>query len=98
MQVPEATHALVVGGGPAGLMAAETLAAAGRCVVLAEARPTLGRKLLMAGKSGLNLTKDEPGAAFAPPPPLPPPFPPTGPPASGSRSSPAAPGGSSPRS
>ncbi len=65
MQTPEATDALVVGGGPAGLMAAETLAAAGRRVILAEARPTLGRKLLMAGKSGLNLTKDEPAAAFA---------------------------------
>lgn len=58
-------EALVIGGGPAGLMAAEVLAAAGRRVVLAEAKPSLGRKLLMAGKSGLNLTKDEPPAAFA---------------------------------
>ena len=55
----------MIGGGPAGLMAAETLAAAGRAVLLAEAKPTLGRKLLMAGKSGLNLTKDDPPPAFA---------------------------------
>lgn len=54
--IDETADALVIGGGPAGLMAAETLAAAGRRVLLAEAKPTLGRKLLMAGKSGLNLT------------------------------------------
>jgi uncharacterized flavoprotein (TIGR03862 family) len=65
MPEPEAIDALVIGGGPAGLMAAETLAAAGRAVLLAEAKPTLGRKLLMAGKSGLNLTRAEPPAAFA---------------------------------
>ncbi|WP_290747822.1 TIGR03862 family flavoprotein [Amaricoccus sp.] len=57
--------ALVVGAGPAGLMAAETLAASGRRVLVAEAKPSIGRKLLMAGKSGLNLTRDEPPAAFA---------------------------------
>ena len=51
--------ALVIGGGPAGLMAAEVLADAGHSVRVAEARPTMGRKLLMAGKSGLNLTKNE---------------------------------------
>lgn len=60
----EATQALVIGGGPAGLMAAERLAAAGARVILADAKPSLGRKLLMAGKSGLNLSKDEPLAAF----------------------------------
>jgi uncharacterized flavoprotein (TIGR03862 family) len=60
----ERIDALVVGGGPAGLMAAEALAAAGRAVVLAEAKPTVGRKLLMAGKSGLNLTRDQPPDAF----------------------------------
>ena len=53
-------RAVVVGGGPAGLMAAEMLGRAGIPVLLAEAKPSLGRKLLMAGKSGLNLTKDEP--------------------------------------
>jgi uncharacterized flavoprotein (TIGR03862 family) len=57
--------ALVIGAGPAGLMAAEELAAAGRRVVVCEAKPSAGRKLLMAGKSGLNVTKDEPPAAFA---------------------------------
>ena len=51
--------ALVIGAGPAGLMAAEELARAGRRVVVAEAKPSVGRKFLMAGKSGLNLTKDE---------------------------------------
>ena len=57
-------EALVIGGGPAGLMAAEELAAKGRPVVLVEAKPTVGRKFLMAGKSGLNLTKDEPFEDF----------------------------------
>lgn len=61
----EPIEALVVGGGPAGLMAAETLAGAGARVLVAEAMPTLGRKLLMAGKSGLNLTRAEPPDAFA---------------------------------
>ena len=50
---------LVIGGGPAGLMAAEMLADAGHAVLVADAKPTMGRKLLMAGKSGLNLTKNE---------------------------------------
>lgn len=52
--------ALVIGAGPAGLMAAEELARAGRKVVVVDAKPSVGRKFLMAGKSGLNLTKDEP--------------------------------------
>ncbi|WEF24643.1 TIGR03862 family flavoprotein [Paracoccus sp. S3-43] len=61
----EAVDALVIGAGPAGLMAAEALAAPGRRVVVAEAMPTPARKFLMAGKSGLNLTRDEPFEAFA---------------------------------
>ncbi|MFT7027604.1 MAG: putative flavoprotein (TIGR03862 family) [Paracoccaceae bacterium] len=51
--------ALVIGGGPAGLMAAERLAMAGLSPIVADAMPSLGRKFLMAGKSGLNLTKSE---------------------------------------
>ena len=58
--------ALVIGGGPAGLMAAEQLIKAGLSATIAEAKPTLGRKFLMAGKSGLNLTMDEPVSAFLP--------------------------------
>ena len=57
--------ALVIGAGPAGLMAAEALAEAGLSVAIAEARPAPARKLLMAGKSGLNLTKDAPLPDFA---------------------------------
>ncbi len=56
--------ALVIGAGPAGLMAAQELALAGRQVVVVDAKPSVGRKFLMAGKSGLNLTKDEPFDAF----------------------------------
>lgn len=60
----DVVDALVIGGGPAGLMAAEVLSRAGRAVVVAEAKPTLGRKFLMAGKSGLNLTKAEDPGPF----------------------------------
>lgn len=56
--------ATVIGAGPAGLMAAEELARGGLRVVVAEAKPSPGRKFLMAGKSGLNLTKDEEAARF----------------------------------
>ncbi|SFR55535.1 hypothetical protein SAMN04488005_2847 [Yoonia tamlensis] len=54
------TDALVIGAGPAGLMAAEALGKAGFAVTIADAMPSVGRKFLMAGKSGLNLTKMEP--------------------------------------
>ena len=60
----EKLDAVVIGAGPAGLMAAEALARGGRSVVIVEAKPSAGRKLLMAGKSGLNLTKDEPFERF----------------------------------
>ncbi|PRZ49561.1 TIGR03862 family flavoprotein [Tritonibacter scottomollicae] len=52
--------AVVIGGGPAGLMAAGEIARQGHRVALVEAKPSPARKFLMAGKSGLNLTKDEP--------------------------------------
>jgi len=55
----------IVGGGPAGLMAAEMLSARGHAVTVLEAMPTIGRKFLLAGKSGLNITHSEPYARFA---------------------------------
>ena len=58
------TDALVIGGGPAGLMAADVLSSAGASVLVADRMPTVGRKFLMAGKSGLNITKDEPLGDF----------------------------------
>ncbi len=57
-------HVAVIGGGPAGLMAAQALAAAGVGVAVFEAKPSLGRKFLRAGIGGLNLTHDEDYAAF----------------------------------
>ena len=56
--------AIVIGGGPAGLMAADALLSAGIDTTVIEAKPSIGRKFLMAGKSGLNLTKSEDMAAF----------------------------------
>ncbi|PWR02829.1 aminoacetone oxidase family FAD-binding enzyme [Meridianimarinicoccus roseus] len=61
----EQTDALVIGAGPAGLMAAEVLAATGRRVLVLDQKPSVGRKFLMAGRSGLNLTKSEDPATFA---------------------------------
>jgi len=55
----------VVGGGPAGLMAAEVARAAGFEVDLYEGKGSVGRKFLIAGKGGLNLTHSEPIEAFA---------------------------------
>jgi uncharacterized flavoprotein (TIGR03862 family) len=60
----EAGGIAVVGGGPAGLAAAEVLAAAGHAVTVYDRMPSLGRKLLMAGRGGLNLTHSEPLTAF----------------------------------
>ena len=55
---------LIVGAGPAGMIAAEHTALAGLKVAVADAMPSPARKFLMAGKSGLNLTKHESTAAF----------------------------------
>lgn len=49
----------IIGGGPAGLIAAEKLAGAGMMVTVYEAKPSVGRKFLMAGRGGLNLTHSE---------------------------------------
>jgi uncharacterized flavoprotein (TIGR03862 family) len=61
---PILLQAVVVGGGPAGLMAAQALAAAGVAVDLFDAMPSVGRKFLLAGKGGLNLTHSEPIEPF----------------------------------
>lgn len=55
----------IIGGGPAGLMAAEVLSAAGLSVTVYDAMPTFARKFLLAGKSGLNITHSEDFARFA---------------------------------
>jgi len=52
--------ATIVGGGPAGLMAAEVLARSGVAVTVHEHMPSVGRKLLLAGRGGLNITHSEP--------------------------------------
>ena len=54
----------VIGGGPAGLMAAETLAQQGLRVDVYDAMPSVGRKFLLAGKGGMNLTHSEPWTPF----------------------------------
>ncbi len=56
----------IIGGGPAGLMAAEILANAGASVIVYDRKPSLGRKFLMAGRGGLNLTHSEPIDKFLP--------------------------------
>jgi uncharacterized flavoprotein (TIGR03862 family) len=57
-------NVIVIGAGPAGLMAAEVLAQGGAYVVVYDAMPSAGRKFLMAGRGGLNLTHSEPLTAF----------------------------------
>ena len=58
------THVAIIGAGPAGLMAAEVLAQGGANVTVYDAMPSAGRKFLMAGRGGLNLTHSEPLPAF----------------------------------
>ncbi|MBH9552389.1 TIGR03862 family flavoprotein [Inhella gelatinilytica] len=64
MQCPSPHSAVVIGGGPAGLAAAEVLSAAGWTVDLFDAMPSVGRKFLLAGRGGLNLTHSEPFERF----------------------------------
>ena len=59
-----AQHVAVIGAGPAGLMAAEVLAQGGAHVTIYDAMPSAGRKFLMAGRGGLNLTHSEPLPTF----------------------------------
>jgi uncharacterized flavoprotein (TIGR03862 family) len=58
------THIAVIGAGPAGLIAAEVLAQGGARVAVYDAMPSAGRKFLMAGRGGLNLTHSEPLPQF----------------------------------
>ncbi|MCW0000625.1 TIGR03862 family flavoprotein [Pararhizobium sp. YC-54] len=55
----------IIGGGPAGLMAAEMLSLSGHAVTVYDGMPTFGRKFLLAGKSGLNITHSEDYQRFA---------------------------------
>ena len=59
-----AHHVAIIGGGPAGLMAAEVLAQGGVRVELFDAMPSVGRKFLLAGVGGMNITHAEDYAAF----------------------------------
>ena len=61
---PFQNPAAIIGAGPAGLMAAEVLAQGGARVTVYDAMPSAGRKFLMAGRGGLNLTHSEPLPAF----------------------------------
>jgi uncharacterized flavoprotein (TIGR03862 family) len=65
LSTPPRPHLAIVGAGPAGLRAAEIAAAIGAQVTIFDAKPSVGRKFLVAGRGGLNLTKDEPAALFA---------------------------------
>ncbi|MPZ41452.1 MAG: TIGR03862 family flavoprotein [Rhizobiales bacterium] len=58
------THIAVIGAGPAGLMAAEVMAQGGERVTIFDRMPAAGRKFLLAGRGGLNLTHSEPLGTF----------------------------------
>src|SRR6266403_6259016 len=64
VSVVSQTQIAIIGAGPAGLMAAEELAQAGQRVTVHDAMPSAGRKFLMAGRGGLNLTHSEALPAF----------------------------------
>ena len=61
---PKPNRVAVIGGGPAGLMAAEVLSQGGVHVDVYDAMPSVGRKFLLAGKGGMNITHAEPAADF----------------------------------
>ena len=61
---PSSINLAIIGGGPAGLRAAEVAAAGGSSVTLFDAKPSVGRKFLVAGRGGLNLTHAEPRERF----------------------------------
>src|SRR3984885_15136672 len=66
MTSPSISNVAVIGAGPAGLMAAEVLAQGGAAVTVYDAMPSVGRKFLLAGRGGLNLTHSEALPAFLP--------------------------------
>ena len=61
---PRTPSIVIVGAGPAGLMAAQACVDEGAQVTVFDAMPSVGRKLLLAGKGGLNITHSEPADAF----------------------------------
>ncbi|NBV76284.1 MAG: FAD-binding protein, partial [Methylococcaceae bacterium] len=60
----DTTEVAIIGAGPAGLMASEVLSQAGVAVTVFDAMPSAGRKFLMAGKGGMNITHSEPFEVF----------------------------------
>jgi len=64
VQPNQGSSVAIIGGGPAGLMAAEAAVSARARVDVYDAMPSVGRKFLMAGRGGLNLTHSEPSEAF----------------------------------
>ncbi len=62
--IPPAKTVAIIGGGPAGLMAAEVIASAGHLVSVYDAMPSVGRKFLLAGVGGMNITHAEPAEDF----------------------------------
>ncbi|SHG94812.1 hypothetical protein SAMN05428948_2020 [Massilia sp. CF038] len=61
---PTISRVAIIGGGPAGLMAAEVLSQGGVLVDVYDAMPSVGRKFLLAGKGGMNITHSEPYVDF----------------------------------
>jgi hypothetical protein len=62
--LPRTKSVAIIGGGPAGLMAAEVIASAGHAVAVYDAMPSVGRKFLLAGVGGMNITHAEPAEDF----------------------------------